>query len=140
MLLNGAYFRQSGAGASSTYARASSLSARPSSLVGSITTTAGTLSCRRGRRCWLFSITMIRESLTDKKILKDHCVYAMVPICNSISLSLSFLSFWMQCYKCNASAMSLDICEMILKFILYDIKARKLFQLFVCLLTTNFRR
>ncbi|XP_010514446.1 PREDICTED: putative pectate lyase 11 isoform X2 [Camelina sativa] len=51
MLLNGAYFRESGAEAPSTYARASSLSARPSSLVGSITTTAGTLSCRRGRRC-----------------------------------------------------------------------------------------
>ncbi|WZZ84523.1 hypothetical protein YC2023_113102 [Brassica napus] len=51
MLLNGAYFRQSGAGAPSTYARASSLSARPSSLVGSITTTAGALSCRRGGHC-----------------------------------------------------------------------------------------
>ncbi|KAL2500222.1 putative pectate lyase 11 [Abeliophyllum distichum] len=52
LMLNGAYFRQSGAGASSsTYARASSLGARPSSLVGSITTNAGALTCRRGSRC-----------------------------------------------------------------------------------------
>ncbi|XP_057983332.1 pectate lyase-like [Malania oleifera] len=51
LFLNGAYFRQSGAGASSSYARASSLSARPSSLVGSITTTAGALTCRKGSRC-----------------------------------------------------------------------------------------
>ncbi|CAA2988832.1 pectate lyase-like [Olea europaea subsp. europaea] len=52
LMLNGAYFVQSGAGASSsTYARASSLGARPSSLVGSITTNAGALSCRRGSRC-----------------------------------------------------------------------------------------
>ncbi|KAF7801580.1 pectate lyase-like [Senna tora] len=51
MFLNGAFFRQSGAGASSSYARASSLSARPSSLVGSITTTAGALNCRKGTRC-----------------------------------------------------------------------------------------
>ena len=52
LMLNGAYFRQSGAGASSSsYARASNLSARPSSLVGSITITAGALNCRRGNRC-----------------------------------------------------------------------------------------
>ncbi|CAI9758556.1 unnamed protein product [Fraxinus pennsylvanica] len=52
LMLNGAYFRQSGAGASSsTYARASSLGARPSSLVGSITTNAGALNCRRSTRC-----------------------------------------------------------------------------------------
>jgi pectate lyase len=51
LMLNGAYFRQSGAGASSSYARAYSLSARPSSLVGSMTTTAGALSCRKGSRC-----------------------------------------------------------------------------------------
>ncbi|ESW23579.1 hypothetical protein PHAVU_004G059200 [Phaseolus vulgaris] len=51
MFLNGAYFRQSGAGASSIYARASSLSARPSSLVGSMTITAGALTCRKGNRC-----------------------------------------------------------------------------------------
>ncbi|KAG8366916.1 hypothetical protein BUALT_Bualt16G0017700 [Buddleja alternifolia] len=51
LMLNGAYFQQSGAGAWSAYARASSLSARPSSLVGSITTTAGALICRRGSRC-----------------------------------------------------------------------------------------
>nr|GMC99466.1 probable pectate lyase 5 [Ipomoea batatas] len=52
LMLNGAYFRQSGAGASgSTYARASSLSARPSSLVGSITTAAGALNCKKGSHC-----------------------------------------------------------------------------------------
>ncbi|KAL0395735.1 UNVERIFIED_CONTAM: Pectate lyase [Sesamum calycinum] len=51
LMMNGAYFLQSGAGAWSTYARASSLSARPSSLVGSITTAAGALNCRRGTRC-----------------------------------------------------------------------------------------
>ncbi|KAK9925415.1 hypothetical protein M0R45_033739 [Rubus argutus] len=51
LMLNGAYFRQSGAGAWSSYARASSLSGRPSSLVGSMTVTAGALNCRRGSRC-----------------------------------------------------------------------------------------
>nr|AWS33814.1 pectate lyase [Coffea canephora] len=53
LMLNGAYFRESGAaGASSTnYARASSLSARPSSLVGSLTVAAGALTCRGGSRC-----------------------------------------------------------------------------------------
>ncbi|KAL8038761.1 hypothetical protein ABFX02_11G129000 [Erythranthe guttata] len=49
LMLNGAYFRQSGAG--STYARASSLGARPYSLVGTITTSAGALNCRKGTRC-----------------------------------------------------------------------------------------
>ncbi|KAI4348242.1 hypothetical protein L6164_008988 [Bauhinia variegata] len=51
LLLNGAFFRQSGAGASSSYARASSLSARPSNLVSSMTLTAGALNCRKGNRC-----------------------------------------------------------------------------------------
>ncbi|KAK3002369.1 hypothetical protein RJ639_020324 [Escallonia herrerae] len=52
LMLNGAYFRQSGAGAaSSTLARASSLSGRPSSLVGSMTSSAGALNCRRGSAC-----------------------------------------------------------------------------------------
>ncbi|XP_051117137.1 pectate lyase-like [Andrographis paniculata] len=52
LMLNGAYFRQSGGGgAGAAYAKASSLNARPSSLVGSITTTAGVLSCRKGSRC-----------------------------------------------------------------------------------------
>ncbi|KAK4768562.1 hypothetical protein SAY87_003703 [Trapa incisa] len=51
LMLNGAYFRQSGAGGSSSYARASSLSARPSALVGSMTATAGALACRRGSHC-----------------------------------------------------------------------------------------
>ena len=51
LLVNGAFFTMSGAGASSSYARASSLSARPSSLVGSITTGAGALICKKGSRC-----------------------------------------------------------------------------------------
>ncbi|CAN0896327.1 Probable pectate lyase 5 [Linum grandiflorum] len=48
---NGAFFTRTGAGASSSYARASSLGAKPSSVVGSITAGAGTLPCKRGRRC-----------------------------------------------------------------------------------------
>ncbi|KAE8689366.1 putative pectate lyase 22 [Hibiscus syriacus] len=51
LMLNGAFFRQTGAGATSTYARASSLSARPSSLVGPMTATAGALNCRIGSHC-----------------------------------------------------------------------------------------
>ena len=51
LLLNGAYFTPSGAGAAASYARASSLGAKSSSLVGTITSTAGALSCRRGYRC-----------------------------------------------------------------------------------------
>ncbi|OAY29557.1 probable pectate lyase 5 [Manihot esculenta] len=51
LMENGAFFRQTGAGASARYARASSLTARPSSLVNSITRTAGVLSCRKGSRC-----------------------------------------------------------------------------------------
>ncbi|KAK6913040.1 Pectate lyase, partial [Dillenia turbinata] len=48
LMLNGAFFRQSGAGAAHNYARASSLSARPSSLVGSMTVAAGALNCKKG--------------------------------------------------------------------------------------------
>ncbi|KAL2559890.1 putative pectate lyase 5 [Forsythia ovata] len=51
LMLNGAFFTPSGTGASSSYAKASSLSAKPSSLVGSMTTGAGALSCRKGKRC-----------------------------------------------------------------------------------------
>lgn len=52
LFLNGAFFRQTGAAASSSiYARASSLSARPASLVGSITSTSGVLNCKKGARC-----------------------------------------------------------------------------------------
>lgn len=51
LMLNGAYFLQSGAGAASTYARANSLSARPSHLVGSMTRAAGVLGCKKGSRC-----------------------------------------------------------------------------------------
>ncbi|KAJ9567800.1 hypothetical protein OSB04_003766 [Centaurea solstitialis] len=43
LMLNGAFFTMSGAGASSSYARASSLGARPSSIVSSLTTNAGAL-------------------------------------------------------------------------------------------------
>ncbi|CAN4099259.1 unnamed protein product [Withania somnifera] len=51
LMLNGAFFVQSGAGASSNYAKASSLSAKPSSLISSIVSDAGALNCRKGSRC-----------------------------------------------------------------------------------------
>ncbi|KAF3648982.1 putative pectate lyase 22 [Capsicum annuum] len=51
LMLNGAFFTRSGAGASSSYAKSSSLSARPSSLVNSITMNAGALGCKKGKRC-----------------------------------------------------------------------------------------
>ncbi|KVI12328.1 AmbAllergen [Cynara cardunculus var. scolymus] len=51
LMLNGAYFTPSGAGAGGSYAKASSLSAKPSSVVGSLTSGAGALFCRRGRQC-----------------------------------------------------------------------------------------
>ncbi|XP_009411363.2 probable pectate lyase 8 isoform X1 [Musa acuminata AAA Group] len=51
LLLNGAYFTPSGAGASASYAKASSLGAKSSSMVGSITSDAGALNCRRGSHC-----------------------------------------------------------------------------------------
>lgn len=51
LMLNGAFFTPSGAGASKSYARASSLSARPSSIVGMVTANAGVLGCKRGSRC-----------------------------------------------------------------------------------------
>ncbi|KAL1565239.1 pectate lyase [Salvia divinorum] len=51
LMLNGAFFTLSGAGASSNYAKASSLSARPSSLVGTITAGSGSLTCRKGKYC-----------------------------------------------------------------------------------------
>ncbi|RWW01097.1 hypothetical protein GW17_00035887 [Ensete ventricosum] len=47
LLLNGAYFTPSGAGASASYAKASSLGAKSSSMVGSITSDAGALGCRK---------------------------------------------------------------------------------------------
>ncbi|KAL6579767.1 hypothetical protein OROMI_007791 [Orobanche minor] len=52
LMLNGAFFRPSGAGgASSSYAKASSLGAMPSALVGPLTSAAGPLSCRKGSKC-----------------------------------------------------------------------------------------
>ncbi|KAG8484356.1 hypothetical protein CXB51_023729 [Gossypium anomalum] len=51
LLLNGAYFTPSGAGASASYARASSLGAKSSSMVGAMTSNAGALPCRRGKQC-----------------------------------------------------------------------------------------
>ncbi|KAJ3683166.1 hypothetical protein LUZ60_013393 [Juncus effusus] len=51
LMLNGAFFTASGAGAGSSYSKASSLGARPSSLVGTITTNAGSLSCKKGSKC-----------------------------------------------------------------------------------------
>ncbi|PPS12685.1 hypothetical protein GOBAR_AA07966 [Gossypium barbadense] len=51
LMVNGAFFIASGAGASSSYAKASSLGARPSSLVATITTNAGAHNCKKGSRC-----------------------------------------------------------------------------------------
>ncbi|KMZ62880.1 Pectate lyase [Zostera marina] len=51
LMLNGAYFITSGAGASSSYSRASSLGAQSSAMVGSITSGSGVLPCRRGHKC-----------------------------------------------------------------------------------------
>ncbi|XP_027100342.1 probable pectate lyase 5 [Coffea eugenioides] len=51
LMLNGAFFTTSGAGASSSYSKAYSLGARPSSLVASLTSGAGSLICRKGSRC-----------------------------------------------------------------------------------------
>lgn len=52
LMLNGAFFRTSGAGASSSsYAKASSLGARSSSLVSSLTGGAGALICKKGAKC-----------------------------------------------------------------------------------------
>ncbi|WMV35454.1 hypothetical protein MTR67_028839 [Solanum verrucosum] len=51
LMLNGAFFVKSGAGASSNYAKASSLSAKSSSLISSLVSGAGALSCREGSHC-----------------------------------------------------------------------------------------
>ncbi|KAI3801124.1 hypothetical protein L1987_29227 [Smallanthus sonchifolius] len=51
LMLNGAYFTPTGAGAGANYAKASSLSAQPSSVVATLTSNAGALSCRRGKQC-----------------------------------------------------------------------------------------
>ncbi|GJZ14590.1 probable pectate lyase 8 [Tanacetum coccineum] len=51
LMLNGAYFRPSGAGAGASYAKASSLSAKPSSVVATLTSGAGALVCRRSKQC-----------------------------------------------------------------------------------------
>lgn len=51
LMLNGAYFTPSGAGASANYARASSLGAKSSSMVGMMTANAGPLACRKARTC-----------------------------------------------------------------------------------------
>ncbi|XP_042435597.1 probable pectate lyase 20 isoform X2 [Zingiber officinale] len=51
LLLNGAYFTPSGAGASASYAKASSLGAKSTSMIDSITVDAGALRCRKGVQC-----------------------------------------------------------------------------------------
>lgn len=51
LMLNGAFFTPSGAGAGVSYARASSLGAKSSSSVGTLTSNAGVLVCRWGRAC-----------------------------------------------------------------------------------------
>ncbi|KAJ1392863.1 Pectin lyase fold/virulence factor [Sesbania bispinosa] len=52
LMLNGAFFTPSGAGASSKYDKASSMSARPPMLVASMTAGAGALRCKRGYMCY----------------------------------------------------------------------------------------
>ena len=51
LLLNGAFFVSSGAGASSSYEKAESVGTHPSALVGIITANAGALFCRHGSAC-----------------------------------------------------------------------------------------
>eukprot|EP00253_Pinus_taeda_P019114 PITA_19114 len=51
LMLNGAFFVTSGAGASSSYTKASSIVPKPSSFVASITANAGVLTCRKGSPC-----------------------------------------------------------------------------------------
>lgn len=51
VLLNDAYFTQSGSRESSAYATAYSTTPKSSALVGELTTNAGVLSCKKGTRC-----------------------------------------------------------------------------------------
>ncbi|CAM8907330.1 unnamed protein product [Rhodiola kirilowii] len=51
LMLNGAYFTPSGTNSSKSYAKASSLSAKPATMVSFITSGAGALPCRKGRKC-----------------------------------------------------------------------------------------
>ncbi|XP_052184207.1 probable pectate lyase 8 isoform X2 [Diospyros lotus] len=51
LMLDGAFFTPSGAGAEASYAKASSLGAKPSTLVASLTSDAGVLNCHRGSPC-----------------------------------------------------------------------------------------
>ncbi|XP_047327891.1 probable pectate lyase 8 [Impatiens glandulifera] len=51
LLLNGAFFTPSGAGAAASYARASSLGAKSSSLISTLTSQSGALLCRKGLLC-----------------------------------------------------------------------------------------
>lgn len=51
LFVNGAYFTQSGADASSNYEKAASIGPKPSSLVGIMTANAGALTCARGSAC-----------------------------------------------------------------------------------------
>ncbi|KAL2482586.1 Pectate lyase [Forsythia ovata] len=69
LMLNGAYFRPSGAGASSSYAKASSLSARPSSLVSSITSGAGALKLNLPPT---FTPNSLIQILVKKSLQLDH--------------------------------------------------------------------
>lgn len=51
LMLNGAFFTPSGAGATARYDRASSMAARPPLLVPSLTAGAGALRCKNGHLC-----------------------------------------------------------------------------------------
>ncbi|XP_027335798.1 probable pectate lyase 5 [Abrus precatorius] len=52
LMLNGAFFTPSGAGAAARYNKASSMAARPPMLVPSMTAGAGALRCKRGYPCY----------------------------------------------------------------------------------------
>jgi len=51
VLLNGAYFTQSGSRESSAYATAYSMRPKSSAVVGDLTRNVGVLSCKKGNRC-----------------------------------------------------------------------------------------
>lgn len=92
LMLNGAFFTASGAGASSSYARASSLAAKSSSLVSSITASAGSLSCRKGSRCW--AEWMIQEERTHPILLVYDMIYYIVIKANNACQVTACTYFW----------------------------------------------
>ncbi|KAH9720589.1 putative pectate lyase 18 [Citrus sinensis] len=90
LMVNGAFFTASGAGASSSYARASSLGARPSALVGPITGSAGALICKKGAQAKI-------EGTGEKP---NYSIY--LAFSSSLSLFFFFFFFLILCafYSC----------------------------------------